>query len=230
VDDSRVLSGVIHVIQTGLRWREVLLSLKSWGRIAPELATGDGAMGFWAALDEVYPETRQQRCCQRKIKNVLICLPKLTQPKAWAALHDIWQAETKDDAQKAFDLFIKIYEAKYPQGGTVPTKRPRGAGGILKFPRPAPPSIGKSSAPAIQLNQPLPRSATPPNDRKAASHEMACCICCSSCGTALSKTGERYAALIGFVKVIIGVTFKDGIETTENSRIAASPTILKHQI
>ena len=71
MDDSRVLNGVIHVIQTGLRWREVLLSLKSRGRIAPELATGDGAMGFWAALDEVYPETRQQRCCQRKIKNVL---------------------------------------------------------------------------------------------------------------------------------------------------------------
>jgi transposase-like protein len=94
-------------------------------------------MGFWAALDEVYPETRQQRCCERKIKNVLNCLPKLSQPKAWAALHDIWQAETKDDAQKAFDLFIKIYEAKYPQGGTVPTKRPRGARGILKFPRPA---------------------------------------------------------------------------------------------
>ena len=137
MDDSRVLNGVIHVIQTGLRWREVLLSLKSRGRIAPELATGDGAMGFWAALDEVYPETRQQRCCQRKIKNVLNCLPKLSQPKAWAALHNIWQAETKDDAQKAFDLFIKIYEAKYPQGGTVPTKRPRGAGGILKFPRPA---------------------------------------------------------------------------------------------
>ena len=101
MDDSRVLNGVIHVIQTGLRWREVLLSLKSPGMNAPELATGDGAMGFWAAL------------------------------------HDIWQAETKGDAQKAFDLFIKIYEAKYPQGGTVPTKRPRGAGGILKFPRPA---------------------------------------------------------------------------------------------
>jgi hypothetical protein len=59
---------------------------------------------------------------------------------------------------------------------------------------------------------------------------MACCICCSSWGTALSKTGERYAALIAFVKVIIGVTFKDGIETTENSRIAASPTNLKHMV
>ena len=113
MDDSLVLNGVIHVIQTGLRWREVLLSLKSRGMNAPELATGDGAMGFWAALDEVYLETRQQSCCQRKIKNMLNCLPKLSQPKAWAALHDIWQAETKDDAQKAFDLFIKIYEAKY---------------------------------------------------------------------------------------------------------------------
>ena len=140
MDDSRVLNGVIHVIQTGLRWREVLLRLKSRGMNAPELATGDGAMGFWAALDEVYPETRQQRCCQRKIKNVLICLPKLSQPKAWAALHDIWQAETKSDAQKAFDLFIKIYEAKYPKAALCLQKDREELVASLNFlapPRPA---------------------------------------------------------------------------------------------
>ena len=76
---------------------------------------GDGAMGFWAAMDEVYPETRHQRCWQHKTMNVLNCLPKLSQPKAKAALHDIWQAETKVDADKAFDLFIKTYEPKYPK-------------------------------------------------------------------------------------------------------------------
>jgi len=82
---------------------------------APKLAIGDGAMGFWAAMDEVYPTARQQRCWQHKTMNVLNCLPKLSQPKAKAAIHNIWQAETKDDAEKAFDLFIKIYEPKYPK-------------------------------------------------------------------------------------------------------------------
>lgn len=81
----------------------------------PKLAIGDGAMGFWAALDEVFPETRHQRCWMRKTMNVLNCLPKLSQPKAKAALHDIWQAETRDDATKVFDLFIKTYEPKYPK-------------------------------------------------------------------------------------------------------------------
>ena len=96
-------------------WREVLLNLKSRGMNAPKLAIGDGAMGFWAALEEMYPETRQQRCWQHKTMNVLNCLPKLSQPKAKTAIHNIWQAETKVDAEKAFDLFIKVYEPKYPK-------------------------------------------------------------------------------------------------------------------
>jgi transposase-like protein len=86
---------------------------------APKLAIGDGAtgfsMGFWSALDETYPETRQQRCWQNKTMNALSCLPKLSQPKAKAAIHNIWQAETKMDAEKAFDLFIETYEPKHPK-------------------------------------------------------------------------------------------------------------------
>jgi len=71
-------------------WREVLLKLKKRGMNTPKLAIGDGAMGFWAALEEVCPETRQQRCWMHKTMNVLNCLPNLSQPKAKAALHDIW--------------------------------------------------------------------------------------------------------------------------------------------
>ena len=82
---------------------------------APELAVGDGAMGFWAALEETYPETRQQRCWVHKTANVLNKLPKSGQPKAKRFLHDIWQAETRANAEKAFDTFIKMYEAKYPK-------------------------------------------------------------------------------------------------------------------
>ena len=98
-------------------WREVLLNLKSRGMNAPKRAIGDGTMGFWPALSEVYPEACQQRCWPHKTMNVLNCLPKLSQPKAKAAIHSIWQAETKADAEKAFDLFIETYEPKYPKAG-----------------------------------------------------------------------------------------------------------------
>ena len=82
-------------IEDGVRestqsWREVLLKLKSRGMNVPELAIGDGAMGFWAALEEVYGETRQQRCWMHKTMNVLNCLPKSVQAKAKQALHAIW--------------------------------------------------------------------------------------------------------------------------------------------
>jgi len=107
-------------IEDGVRestqsWREILLKLKSRRLNPPKLAIGDGAIGFWAALEEVYPETRQQRCWMHKTMNVLNCLPKSAQPKAKQALHNIWQAETQADAEKAFDLFIKTYEPKYPK-------------------------------------------------------------------------------------------------------------------
>ena len=70
-------------------------------------------MGFWAALDEVYPTSRQQRCWQHKTMNVLNCLPKLSQPKAKAAIHNIWQAETKTEANVAFDFFVETYGVKW---------------------------------------------------------------------------------------------------------------------
>ena len=83
-------------IEDGVRestqsWREVLLKLKSRGMNIPELAIGDGAMGFWAALEEIYPETRQQRCWMHKTMNVLNGLPKSAQAKAKQALHAIWE-------------------------------------------------------------------------------------------------------------------------------------------
>ena len=107
-------------IEDGVRestqsWREVLLALKHRGLSAPKLATGDGAMGFWAALEEIYPASRQQRCWMHKTGNVLNYLPKPTQPKARKMPRDIWLAETREDAHSAFDLFIETFQAKYPK-------------------------------------------------------------------------------------------------------------------
>src|SRR6056297_102447 len=95
-------------------WSELLLRLKSQGmKQAPKLAVGDVALGFWAALSKVYPETRHQRCWVHKTANVLNKLPKAVQPKVKAALHDIWMAGTRDDAYKAFDNALERFGAKY---------------------------------------------------------------------------------------------------------------------
>jgi len=91
------------------------LNLKSRGMNVSQRAVGDGAMGFWAPLEEVYPGTWHQRCWMHKTMNLLNCLPKSLRPKAKQALHETWQADTREDAEKAFDLFIKGYEAKCPK-------------------------------------------------------------------------------------------------------------------
>ena len=95
-------------------WREVLLDLKRRGlQVAPELAAGDGALGFWKALREIHATTREQRCWMHKTGNVLNKLPKSLQPKAKGHIQEIWMAETKEAAEKAFDFFLDAYGAKY---------------------------------------------------------------------------------------------------------------------
>ena len=104
-------------------WRELLLDLKHRGlETAPKLAVGDGAMGFWAALHEVYGKTRVQRCWVHKTANVLNAMPKSIQPKAKAHLKDIWMAETKANADAAFGFFIEAYGVKYDRAVTCLTK------------------------------------------------------------------------------------------------------------
>jgi putative transposase len=97
-------------------WLTVLQDLESRGlKQPPKLAIGDGALGFWAALEEAWPETRCQRCWVHKTANVLNELPKSIHGKAKAGLHEIWMAETKAQAEKAFDQFIREFSAKYPK-------------------------------------------------------------------------------------------------------------------
>jgi transposase-like protein len=107
-------------IEDGVResaqsWREVLLGLKARGLAAPLLAVGDGALGFWAALEEIFPGTRVQRCWVHKTANILNYLPRSLQPKAKSMLHEIWMAPTRARARSAFDRFLETYEGKYPK-------------------------------------------------------------------------------------------------------------------
>ena len=111
------------VRESAQSWRELLLDLKRHGlSIGPELAVADGALGFWQALEEVWPQTRGQRCWVHKTANVLNKLPKSQQSKAKRALQEIWMAETKKDALAAFDAFVETWAVKYDKAVESLTK------------------------------------------------------------------------------------------------------------
>lgn len=112
---KEVLAVVDGYRESEASWLEVLIQLEAQGlTIPPKLAIGDGALGFWKALGKKWPHTATQRCWVHKTANVLNKVPKSVQPKVKEALHDIWQAETRNDAYKAFDNTLKRFEAKYP--------------------------------------------------------------------------------------------------------------------
>jgi transposase-like protein len=96
-------------------WADLLRSCKRRGMRAPVLAVGDGALGFWAAVRDVFPDTREQRCWFHKIANVVNCLPKSAQPGAKAALAQIWNAEDRAHAEVAARAFAADYGAKWPK-------------------------------------------------------------------------------------------------------------------
>jgi len=209
-------------IEDGVRestqsWREVLLKLKSRGMNVPELAIGDGAMGFWAALEEVYPETRQQRCWMHKTMNVLNCLPKSVQPKAKQALHDIWQAETQSDAEKAFDLFIRMYEPKYPKAAVCLHKDREELMAFYDFPAQHWQSIRTSNP--IESTFGTIRHRTKRSkgclSRDGMLHMM------FKLGLCAEKKWRRLRGFDYLAKVVTGIKFKDGVEVTEDNQVAA---------
>ena len=102
--------------ESAASWEETLLSLTQRGlKVAPKLAVGDGALGFWKALGKVWPHTRQQRCWVHKTANVMEKLPKAMQPKVKEVLHNIWGAETRESAEKAYEDCIERFSPKYPK-------------------------------------------------------------------------------------------------------------------
>ena len=114
-EGKKELVGLTDGVRESTRsWKELLLDLKRRGlSMGPELAVADGALGFWQALEEVWPQTRGQRCWVHKTANVLNKLPKSQQSKAKRALQEIWMAESKKDALVAFDAFIETWGVKY---------------------------------------------------------------------------------------------------------------------
>ena len=102
--------------ESELSWKSLLLQLKDQGlKDDPELAISDGALGFWKALPQVFPTTKQQRCWVHKTANVLNKLPQRQQSEAKQALWQIYRADTQAEANTAFDRFLKTYQVKYPE-------------------------------------------------------------------------------------------------------------------
>jgi transposase-like protein len=198
-------------------WREVLLDLKSRGMKTPKLAVGDGAMGFWAAIDEVFPEVKHQRCWMHKTGNILNKVPKSVQPKMKEALHDIWRAETKENAEAAFDLFIDKFEAKYPKA-TLNLQKDRDE--LLAFY-----DFPAKHWQSIRTTNPIESVFGTIRHRTKRSKG---CLNRDGMLHMIFKLGlcaqNKWRRLRGFdylAKVITGVQFKDGIEVTESNQDAA---------
>ncbi len=209
-------------IEDGMRestqsWREVLLNLKRRGMNAPQLAIGDGALGFWKALDEVYSTIRHQRCWVHKTANILNKLPKLSQPKAKQALHEIWQAETKEDAEKSFDLFITTYDAKFPKSTLCLQKDREELLTFYDYPAQHWQSIRTSNPIESTFGTIRHRTKRAKGclSRDGMLHMM----------FKLSQCAEgKWRKLRGFdflSKVIKGVQFKDGVEVISDDQVAA---------
>ncbi len=198
-------------------WREVLLNLKSRGMGAPQLAIGDGAMGFWSALDEIYPDTRHQRCWMHKSMNVLNCLPKSLQPKAKQSLQDIWQAPTKAQAESAFTTFIQTYEPKYPKATQCLEKDHPELMSFYDFPAQHWQSLRTTNP--IESTFGTIRHRTKRSKgcltRDGMLHMM------FKLGQCAEKNWRRLRGFNYLAKVIDGIKFVDGIELTSNHQIAA---------
>ncbi len=198
-------------------WREVLLQLKARGMNVPRLAIGDGAMGFWAALEEVYGDTRQQRCWMHKTMNVLNGLPTSAQPKAKQALHEIWQADTKEEAERAFDLFIRTYEPKYPKATLCLQKDREELLVFYDFPAQHWQSIRTTNP--IESTFGTIRHRT--NRSKGCLTRDGMLHMMFKLGLCAEKNWRRQRGWHYLAKVITGMKFTDGIEATQSDQVAA---------
>jgi putative transposase len=199
-------------------WQERLLDLKQRGlMIDPKVAIGDGALGFWKALPQVFGTTRGQRCWVHKTANVLNKLPQAQQAKAKAALHEIWLAESRAQAEQAFDQFLTTYETKYAKAAACLAKDRDALLTFYDFPA--------EHWTHLRTTNPIESTFATVRLRTAKTRG-----CVSRAGILamvfkLTKSAEqRWRKLKGaarLAQVVQGVKFKDGLQEDEAQRIAA---------
>ena len=200
-------------------WRDLLLDLKRRGLSSgPQLAVGDGALGFWKALDEVWPTTRAQRCWVHKTANVLNKLPNSLHTKAKRALHNIWMAETRKDAEAALDVFIETYSRKYEKAAECVAKDRDALLAFYDFPA--------EHWKHLRTTNPIESAFATVRHRTTRSKG------CLSNKTALAmifklaqaaeKSWRRLKGYSLLPKVILGVKFNDGIEIVKSQSQTAA--------
>ena len=207
------------VRESAQSWKELLLDLKRRGlAMGPELAVADGALGFWQAIEEVWPRTRGQRCWVHKTANVLNKLPKSQQSKAKRALQEIWMAETKKDALAAFDAFIETWGVKYDKAVECLIKDRDALLAFYDFPA--------EHWKHLRTTNPIESSFATVRHRTVRSKG------CLSNKTALAmifklaeaaeKNWRRLDGHNQLPKIILGVRFTDGIEVVKPKAQAAA--------
>ena len=195
-------------------WRELLLDLKRRGLAgAPQLAIADGGLGFWKALGEIWPTTREQRCWVHKTANVLNKLPKSQQPKAKRSLQEIWMAETRGEAKAAFDVFIESYQLKYDKAADCLDKDRDALLAFYDFPA--------EHWKHLRTSNPIESTFATVRHRTIRSKG------CLSNATALAmvfklvdaaqKSRRRLDGHNQLPKVVLGAKFKDGLEVVQTA-------------
>ena len=208
----------VGVRESAQSWRELLVDIKARGLSAPpEIAVGDGAIGFWKALDEVYPGTRHQRCWVHKTANVLNKFPKSMQPAVKADLREIWQAETRAAAETAMDTFAEKYGAKYEKAMTCLTKDREALLAFYDFPA--------EHWDHLRTGNPIESVFATVRHRtvrtKGALSQKTAKLMVFMLVQAAAKTWRRLKGANQLPMVIEGVTFTDGVAASDAETRAA---------
>jgi transposase-like protein len=210
--------------QVGLRestqsWHELLTDIKGRGlSIPPKIAVGDGAMGFWNALDRAFPDTKHQRCWVHKVKNVLNCFPKQMAPAVKSDLNDIQHAASRKEAEDALDLFSEKYAIIYPKGVACLTKDKDAMLAFFDFPA--------EHWGHLRTSNPIESVFATVRHRtvrtKGALSQKTAKLMVFTLILAASKKWLRLKGRNQLPKVIEGITFKDGVEPTSDAENRAA--------
>jgi transposase-like protein len=210
--------------QVGLReseqsWHELLTDIKGRGlSIAPKIAVGDGAMGFWNALDRTFPSTKHQRCWVHKVKNVMNCFPKQMAPAVKSDLDDIQHAGSRKEAETALAVFSEKYGAKYPKGIACLTKDKDAMLAFFDFPA--------EHWGHLRTSNPIESVFSTVRHRtvrtKGALSQKTAKLMVFTLIQAASKKWLRLNGRNQLPKVIEGIKFNDGVEVTNDTESRAA--------
>jgi putative transposase len=219
-EGKKELVGLIDgVRESAQSWKELLLDLKRRGlAVGPELAVADGALGFWQAIEEVWPKTLGQRCWVHKTANVLNKLPKSQQSKAKRALQEIWMAETKKDALAAFDAFAETWGVKYDKAVECLIKHREALLVFYDFPAEHWKHLRTTNV--IESSFATVRHRTV-RSKGCLSNKTALAMV-FKLAEAAEKSWRRLDGHNQLPKVISGVNFTDGIEVKSQAQAAAA--------